>query len=279
MAGWLLGRSYLFRGQVVRYEVFGDGPPMVLVHGTPFSSYVWHRIAPYLAEFHRVFVFDLLGYGQSEKREGQDVSLGIQNDLLAELLAEWQLDRPDVVAHDFGGTTALRAHLLNRRDYHSLTLIDPVALAPWGIGFDQHVRAHQAAFADLPAEMHRALLSTYIRGALSRQLSDDDLAPYFQPWLGPEGQAAFYRQIVQFDQRFTDEIQSRYGEVRCPTQILWGEEDEWLPIEQGRRLSTLIPSAGFHPVPRSGHLMQEDAPEAVLARVFGFLATDGGRAR
>ena len=273
MTDWVLDRTYSFRGQAVRYGVMGDGPPMVLAHGTPFSSYVWHRIAPYLAEFHQVFVFDLLGYGQSEQRDGQDVSLGVQNDLLSELLVHWRLDRPDVVAHDFGGTTALRSHLLNRREFHSLTLIDPVALAPWGIGFDRHVRAHLAAFQDLPADMHRAILTTYVRGALARPLSDDEFAPYLRPWLGATGQAAFYRQLVQFDQRFTDDIEGRYGEVRCPTQILWGEEDRWLPIEQGRRLSTLIPGARFRPVSGSGHLMQEDAPEAVLAAIFGFLAT------
>ncbi len=272
MTDWVLGRSYSFRGQAVRYDVMGEGRPMVFLHGTPFSSYVWHRIAQDFAQSQQVFVFDLLGYGQSEQRDGQDVSLGVQNDLLAELLVHWRLDRPDVVAHDFGGTTALRSHLLNRREFHSLTLIDPVALAPWGIGFDRHVRSHEAAFQGLPADMHQAILSTYIRGAFARPLSDDELSPYLQPWLDARGQAAFYRQLVQFDQRFTDEIEGRYGEVRCPTLILWGEEDRWLPIEQGRRLSTLIPAARFRPVPGSGHLMQEDAPEAMLAEIFGFLA-------
>ena len=84
MAEWTLERSYSFRGQKVRYEVLGEGPAVVLVHGTPFSSYVWHRIAPRLAERRQVFVFDLLGYGQSEKRESQNVSLGVQNEVLTE---------------------------------------------------------------------------------------------------------------------------------------------------------------------------------------------------
>jgi pimeloyl-ACP methyl ester carboxylesterase len=265
-----LDQSYSFRGQIVRYTRLGDGSPVVLIHGTPFSSYVWHRLAPYLAERRCVYMFDLLGYGQSEKANHQDVSLGVQNELLSELLAHWELDRPDVVAHDFGGTTALRCHMLNRHDFNRLLLIDPVALSPWGIGFDLHVRQHEAVFREMPAEMHQVLLSTYIRGALSHPIPDRDLARYLKPWLGEEGQAAFYRQIAQFDQRFTDEIETRYGEVRCPTYILWGEEDQWLPIEQGRRLSQLIPNARFRPVPGSGHLMQEDAPEAVIAAIDGF---------
>ena len=272
MAEWTLERSYTFRGQKVRYAVLGEGPAVVLVHGTPFSSYVWHRIAPRLAERRQVFVFDLLGYGQSEKRETQNVSLGVQNEVLTELLTHWRLDRPDIVAHDFGGTTALRSHLINHRAFRSLALIDPVVLGPWGIGFDRHVRQYEAAFLEMPADIHRAILSAYIRGAFAQTPSDDDLAPYLQPWLGTEGQAAFYRQIVQFDERFTDEIEPHYADVRCPTLILWGEEDRWLPIEQGRRLSTMIPSARFQSVPGSGHLMQEDAPEAVIAAIEGFLA-------
>ena len=181
MSRWKLGRSYSFRGQEVRYTVLGEGPPTVLVHGTPFSSYVWHRIAPYLAERRQVFVFDLLGYGQSEKRVGQDVSLGVQNVVLTELLAHWGLERPDVVAHHFGGTTALRTHLLNHRDFKRLVLIDPVVLAPWGIGFDRHVRKHEAVFRDMPADIHDAILSTYLKGATARTLSPDELAPYLQP--------------------------------------------------------------------------------------------------
>jgi hypothetical protein len=111
MTNWQLDRSYVFRDQAIKYRVTGGGAPLVLIHGTPFSSYVWHRIAPYLSQTRTVFAYDLLGYGQSEMRDKQDVSLGIQNTLLAELLSHWQLDRPDVIAHDFGGATALRAHL------------------------------------------------------------------------------------------------------------------------------------------------------------------------
>lgn len=271
MTRWVLGETYDFRGQAVRYGVIGSGSPVVLVHGTPFSSYVWHRIAPHLAERHEVFFFDLLGYGESEMRDGQDVSLGVQNDLLAELLGHWSLDRPDVVGHDFGGATALRAHLLNGREYRTLTLIDPVALRPWGIGFDRAVRGHEGAFSSVSQDIHAAIVATYIRGAIRRAMPDDELGPYLRPWLGEMGQAAFYRQMGQFDMRFTDEIETRYGEVRCPTLILWGEEDRWLPIEHGRRLKTLIPSAEFRPVAGSGHLVQEDAPEAIVATLLDVL--------
>ncbi|WP_322048162.1 alpha/beta hydrolase [Paraburkholderia sp. J67] len=270
--GWGLDRCYEFRGQAVRYSIRGEGSPLIFVHGTPFSSYVWRRIAPHFYAIHRVHCYDLLGYGQSEQRQGQDVSLGLQNLLLAELLDHWAVERPDVVAHDFGGATALRAHLLGGKEYRSLTLIDPVALSPWGSPFVQHVRQHEAAFGGLPEYIHRAIVPAYVRGAIQRPMTDEEIHPYVQPWLGAVGQAAFYRQIAQMDQRYTEEVSALYSKVRCQTLVLWGEDDQWIPAERGRQLQLAIPGAQLQVIANAGHLVQEDAPEAIVAALLRFLS-------
>lgn len=266
-----LAHTFEFDGQAVRYGVIGAGKPLVFVHGTPFSSQVWRRIAPIAARYRQVFYFDLLGYGLSEKRAGQDVSLGVQHRLLAALLEHWRLEKPDVVAHDFGGATTLRAALLEKCEYRSLLLIDPVAVAPWGSPFVRHVREHEAAFAGVPAYIHEAMVDAYLKGAANRALSEDALRIYSLPWTGEEGQAAFYRQIAQMDQRYTDEVQPNYGKIRCPVSILWGEEDQWIPVDRGIELSAMIPGARLTRVPGSGHLMQEDSPEAIVGELMDFL--------
>lgn len=275
--GWTLNGSHTVSGFLIRYGIVGPeaAPAIVLLHGTPFSSWEWHRIIPWLARRNRVHFHDMLGYGASEMVNG-DVSLGVQNGVFTTLLDHWGLDRPHVVAHDFGGATALRAHFLDKRDYASLTLIDPVAVRPWGSPFVAHVREHEAAFAGLPPYAHEALLTAYLRTSMARPLSDGDLAPYVQPWLGETGRRAFYRQIAQMDMRFTDEIEARYGDLRCPVQVLWGIEDGWIPVETGRCFAGLLPGARFIEVPGAGHLMQEDAPEAIIAALGDFppLAVD-----
>ena len=264
---WPLDKDFDFHGDTIRYRVQGTGPDLLLVHGTPFSSYVWHRILPTIAEHWRVHVFDLLGYGQSTMRDGQDVSLGVQNEVLAGLMAHLGLNRPAVVAHDFGGATTLRAHLLNGIDVAQMLLIDPVAIRPWGSPFVQHVAQHETAFQGIPAYIHEAMVARYLRGAIHRPISDAELEPYMAPWLGPKGQPAFYRQIAQMDQRYTDEIEAALPRIRCPVSILWGEADEWIPVAQGRKLQAMIPAARLRTVPRAGHLMQEDAPEAIIAAI------------
>lgn len=258
----------IIEGNAVRWGKCGDGPPLVAIHGTPFSSQVWRRIAPHLADRRTVYFFDLAGYGQSEMRDGQDVSLAVQNKVLSALFREWGLDRPHVLAHDFGAATALRAYYLDGLRYASLTIFDAVALAPWGSPFVQHVRNYEAAFSGMPAYMHRALLRAYLQTAAHNPLSDEALDIYSAPWLGAVGQAAFYRQIAQMEQKFTDEVQGLYRRMDCPVTVLWGEKDAWIPYEKGEALAALISDRPCVRIRNAGHLVQEDRPEAIVAAVL-----------
>ncbi|AXC50329.1 alpha/beta hydrolase [Paracoccus suum] len=248
----------------------GQGPGLLLVHGTPFSAHVWHRITPHLAPHFTVHSFDLLGYGQSDMPDA-DVSLGVQNGVLGAVMDHFGLNRPSVIAHDFGGATALRAHLRDGRDYARLLLIDPVAIRPWGSPFVAHVRRHEAAFAGLPPYIHAAILAAYLRGASHRGLTDTGLTPYLDPWTGAKGQEAFYRQIAQMDPVHTDEIEPLLGTVRCPVRLLWGVRDDWIPLADGRRLAAMLPDCPLTEVAGAGHLMQEDAPEAIVGAALEFL--------
>jgi pimeloyl-ACP methyl ester carboxylesterase len=260
---WALGRRWESESGIVAYELFGSGTPVVLVHGTPSSSYLWRHVARALAPTRTVHVYDLPGYGSSEMSEGQDVSLGAQGRVLRALLEHWGLERPTIVAHDFGGATTLRAHLLEQCDFERIVLLDPVALAPWGSPFFRLVRDNVDVFQQMPAAIHEAIVAAYLRGAFHRPMSDEQLAPYVRPWLGDVGQRAFYRQIQQADQRYTDEIEPLYGTMRAPVSILWGADDAWIPVPTATRLQARIPGSTLRLIEAAGHFLQEDAPAAV----------------
>ena len=63
------------------------------------------------------------------------------------------------------------------------------------------------------------------------------------PWLDETGQAAFYRQIAEADQRYTDEIEPLYPSIDLPVLVVWGTEDTWIPVDRAHRLASLIPGA------------------------------------
>ncbi|MFJ9416381.1 alpha/beta fold hydrolase [Streptomyces sp. NPDC101227] len=282
MTQWLLDRTFrTASGDEVRWAVLGDigdrgeeraaAPAVVLLHGTPFSSYVWRGVARALAARCRVFVWDMPGYGASEKRDGQDVSLGAQARVFGELLAHWGLSRPAVVAHDFGGCVALRAHLLHGARYERLALVDPVALGPWGSPTYRLLGAHPEVFGQLPPALHRALVREYVASAAHQGLHPAVLERLVEPWCTGEGQPAFYRQIAQNDQRFTDEVAGRYGEIELPVLVCWGAQDDWIPLAKGRELVSRIPGARLRVIEGAGHLVQEDAPAELTAALAVFL--------
>jgi pimeloyl-ACP methyl ester carboxylesterase len=273
MHDWQLSQRYSSTSGEVCWDSLGEAglEPVVLLHGTPFSSYVWRGIARSLAPDHQVYVWDMPGYGASDKAKGQDVSLAAQGRIFAELLTYWGLAEPVVIAHDFGGAVALRAHLLRGARYRKLALVDAVALAPWGSPFFRLVRENADVFGQLPPTLHRALVREYVSSASSPGLHPATLDRLVEPWMGNDGQSAFYHQIAQADQRYTDEIQDRYSAIDIPVLVCWGADDAWIPVAKGRELASRIPGAQLRLIPEAGHLVKEDAPAELAGALIAFL--------
>lgn len=246
---------------------------MVLCHGTPWSSALWAPIADELARDFTVYLWDMPGYGRSSKHPGHAVDLGVQAELLVDLLDHWGLERPHLVAHDYGGAVALRAHLLHGAAVSSLCLIDVVALSPWGSDFFSLVRRHAEVFAQLPPHVHRGVVESYVAGASFRGLRPEELAALAAPWLTAEGQAAFYRQIAAADERFTDEFRPLLGGVDVPVHVVWGREDSWIPVDRAHRLAEALPGATLRLVDGAGHLIQLDAPAALATELHRWLSS------
>lgn len=249
----------------------GSGPALVLAHGWPWSSFSWHRIIPGLAGRYRVHWYDMPGYGQSAKSAAQRTSLDVQGAVFAEMMAHWSLARPTVIAHDFGGATTLRAHLLHGCAFERYVLMNVVAMRPWGSAFFDHVRRHVEAFLGLPPHIHRAVVEAYIRGAIVNDIAPDDFERLVEPWLSEEGRGSFYRQFAQADERYTAEIEPLFGTIQCPVKIVWGENDPWIPLTRGKALHALVPQASFETLPGIGRLPQLEAADLVLERLSGFL--------
>jgi pimeloyl-ACP methyl ester carboxylesterase len=261
-----LPHTFEFEGRQVKYGVKGEGEPVILVHGTPWSSFNLRHLIRDLSCHYKVYYFDLLGYGESDKSKA-DVSLGIQNKLLDALVDYWGLERPYIVGHDFGGTTVLRNHLLDKREYRKIVVIDPVALSPWGSPFFKHIEKNEDAFASVPDYIHCAIVEAYIKTAAHQNLDKDTINGILAPWVGEQGQQAFYRQIAQADSKFTDEFQEKFDEVNSPVLILWGEEDQWIPREQAYTLQRKINGSKLVTIPKTGHLVIEENPAALAAEI------------
>jgi pimeloyl-ACP methyl ester carboxylesterase len=167
---WNLRRRLTLSGREIAYDVLGYGPPLILVHGTPSRSYIWRDVALRLADRFTLHVFDLLGFGQSERTEGLDFSISGQSRVLAELVEAWKLERPSVAGHDIGGAIALRTHLLEGVSFGCIALLDSVVLRPWITPTTRHVKAHLDVYQTMPTRTFEAVVASHLRTATYRPL-------------------------------------------------------------------------------------------------------------
>lgn len=260
-----------WEGRRIAWGRAGSGPSVVCCHGTPWSSWLWEPFADALRDDFTVYLWDMPGYGRSSKDDDHPVDFGTQASAFAALLAHWELDRPQVVAHDYGGAVSLRTHLVHEVPFGSLLLADVVAIPPAGSPFFQLVKAHPEVFAQVPPYIHEAVVKAYIGNASWRGLRDDELATLAAPWLTDEGQPAFYRQIAAYDERFLAENERLLNQIGIPVSVLWGSDDGWIPAATGERLAAAVPGATFTRVERAGHLIHLDAPVALATELRSWL--------
>lgn len=246
---------------------------VVLCHGTPWSSHVWGNVARELSQEYRVFLWDMPGYGDSAKGPSTATGLRVQADRLVSLLRIWGLDRPHIVAHDIGGAVALRAHLLEGAEYADLFLWDIVTLDPWGSSFFRLVADNAEVFAQLPQDLHSALVKAYIAGAVMQNMSTCDIDRLACPWLDADGQLAFYLQIASLSAADTRPVAEKLGSTRCPTRIGWGSKDPWIPLGQAYQLQSRLPGDPCVEVLQGvGHLTPYEDPSGVSNALREWLA-------
>lgn len=267
---WHLRQRAEVEDGTVAFDVFGEGPTVVLVHGTPSWSYLWRNVVPKLTDRFTVYVFDLIGYGDSEPK-GQDVSIAAQTRTLTELVGQWNLESPAVAGHDIGAAIVLRSHLLDEMPFDRIALIDGVVLRPWITPTSRHVQKHLDVYRTMPTHIYERIVAAHIETTVYRPMDGETLAAYLDRWRGEAGQAAYLQKVAQFDEGYTDEFESLLGSMQTPVKIIWGEEDAWLEPAVARRLDEMLPNSELELIPEAGHFSMEDRPDEVAQKLTDFI--------
>jgi pimeloyl-ACP methyl ester carboxylesterase len=274
-----------------------EGPSVIFVHGTPWSSRTWSPFALALSTRYTVYLYDNPGFGQSPWRTSLDdagradddvhnasseldASLAGQAEAFAALYTHWGFrddddDKPHVIAHDNAGMFTIRANLLHGCAYASLCLVDVVAVGPFGSPFFDLVAENRHVFCGIPASMFEGFVRAYVSSAAFKSLSRETQNMLVEPWLEgrSQGQEAFVRQMIQAYQRHT-ELEERYGEIgdRIPVKVIWGKEDAWIPVERAEKLTKVIKAKEMVLVEEAGHLIHYDQPVRLAVEVATWLS-------
>jgi pimeloyl-ACP methyl ester carboxylesterase len=248
-----------------------DAPAVLLLHGFGSSLQTWDAWTPQLSLKFRVIRLDLPGFGLTGESPNKNYSEGQDLATLVGFVNKLKLSSYSVVGHSMGGKMAWSLAAAQPERVQALVLMAPDGFSPesqWG-----------TKPYEVPAVMglmKYALPKYFVRGFLDaayadpQWLTDQTLTRYHDMLRAPGVRAAI---LDRADQTVSTDPIPRLKQIKAPTLLLWGEQDQMIPSSNAASYASVLPLAHTVVLPKLGHVLQEEQPEIGLSKVDAFLSS------
>lgn len=249
-------------------------PVIILMHGFGANTFSFREVTGPLSELGDVIAYDRPGFGLSERPsswEGENPYGSVGQDLiLDELIAEFASGRDVIlVGHSAGGTLAAQYAVDNKGAVKGLILISPAILSTGG-----SPNWFNWVFSVPQIDHLGPLLVSSIASSGMDLLNE---SWYNQQLITEEVKAGYRKplEIIGWEEGFwefnraprTFDIKDRLDEIQIPTLLITGDTDTVVATQDTVALADLIQDSVLFVIPNSGHLAQEETPEATIKAI------------
>jgi pimeloyl-ACP methyl ester carboxylesterase len=254
-----------------------QGTPVILLHGGGSSIEVWEKNIPALAQDYRVFAFDIVGTGLSDKPV-VTYSLDYQLQFLRAFLNTLGIQKASLIGNSMGGSIALKFALESPGRVSKLGLISSFGLGREIALSDRLLAAFPAIAKVIPPSRSgvRMVLNSCVYDAKSVPEEWIELSFKRFNLLGQK-EALISLLVTNLDfwgvrREVFSPIVQQLDRIQAPTLIIWGKQDSITPVAHAYRAAQKIPSSSLHVFERCGHWAQVEYPEKFNRLVSEFLA-------
>ncbi|HUI89282.1 MAG TPA: alpha/beta hydrolase [Anaerolineales bacterium] len=256
------------------YELSGaeSGPPVVLVHGFSAPYFIFDPTFDFLvtAGYH-VLRYDLFGRGFSDRpRVAYNIGCFVQQ--LKELLDAWNFPQVSLLGLSMGGAITSAFTVSFPRRIHRLILIDPIGTQPMPLSW-----IYRAAVLPGISELILGLAGTerMVQGIAADFFNPEHVKMFQDQYRVQMQYRGFKRAILSTLRNKTvdgfPEVYRRLGKLDIPVLLLWGRNDQTLPLDQSHDILSAVPRAEYHVIECSGHIPHYEKPEEVNRIIQEFL--------
>jgi haloalkane dehalogenase len=247
--------------------------PLLCLHGWPQSSYMWRYLLPALASAGRRAVApDLAGFGDSPPDPPGTFERHVER--IERFRREVALDSVILVVHDTGGLIGLR-WACDHPDAVRGLVITNTGFFPdleW-IPIAETMRTPIQGEA-LVDSLSREGFATLLRAA-SSSFDEPALDEYWKAFTTAEGRRGMLELYRSFDLDELEPYQRRLAALGVPALVLWGQGDEYVPVDYASRFAAQIPGSKLALLEGVRHFLFEDEPERCAQEVLDFLQQAG----
>jgi len=251
----------------------GSVQDVVLIHGVMDSAFHWHKNIDALADHHRVWAIDLVGFGFSSRPTEPNYSLKRYARHVREFMDAQGIARASIVGHSLGGAVALEfAHDAPER-VDKLILIAP---ATFLLQFRPQVKlaarlpAVSRAIVGYAVTSGRAHMAAW-RGAVGdpSRVDLEESEMRLRPRRVKGSAAAL---IAMLGSPHLSDLPAGLDRIQAPALILWGENDRAVPLRHGGYHARDLPNGELVVLEGAGHIPQNESPQVVNRLMVDFLA-------
>lgn len=261
---WIAGRS-------VHWVDVGKGPVVVLVHGGQAWSYAWrNQIEPLAAAGYRVIAPDLPGSGYSDVSNAADYSISALSCFLGDLLDELKIQQAVFAASSEGGLPVLDLAIRCPDRVAALVLASTC-----GVPHDLPVLWRLIKWPFVGELMGLLVNETLVRSNLREAFSDKDFVTdeMVTAYLEPLRRKGAWKTNLKHERSWNPSfVEEQIQCIRCPTLVIWGENDPWHPVSMAHEFSRRIQGSRVEILPDCGHLPHEECPERFNKLIRTFLS-------
>jgi pimeloyl-ACP methyl ester carboxylesterase len=246
-------------GQILHYDVIGEGKPLILMHGWGCNLTTVRSIAATASLTHKVYSLDMPGFGQSPE---PPAVWGVDDytRLVERFIQLEQIVNPVLAGHSFGGRIAIL--LASRsKNVDSLVLIDAAGIKPHR-SLSYYVKVYTFKMGKLWIKLIYSKEKAAQRlDALRAKRGSSD---YSQST--PKMRAILSRVV-------NEDLTDCLPLIKVPALLIWGENDKATPLADAKKMETLIPDAGLVSFAGCGHYSFLDNPIQFRAVLSSFLTS------
>jgi len=251
----------------------GAGEPLILIHGFTSSIFCYRKVIGPLSENFHTFAIDLKGFGRSEKPAEADYTLEALASDVVRFMDLKGIERAHLMGNSLGGGISMLIALLYPDRVDRLVLLDPgcYPMDPnWMFRVIRTPGLRSMASLFWTRAAHRRMLeqSIYDHAMIDDLLLDG----YYDPYKEREARKAAIKVASALDFDRLSSLTERYPEISAEALIVWGEQDQTVPLSYGRRLCSDLGRARLAIVRECGHMPSEERPEILVPLVEAFLA-------
>ena len=283
--GWGRRRRYAWKLGEIAFQQAGDGAPIVLVHsfGPGYDSEQWHDAGLAIAERHRVFAPDLLGWGHSDKPAVRyDGELYIQ--ALRDFLEEVVRERATVIGVGLTASYAVQVAVDYPELVAGLGLVCPIGLGPDTDEPDltdaltnRALRLPLVGTTTLNLYTSRAAIARHLRREVyfaADRLDTGRVEHHYRSSHQPGSHLALAAQLSGY---LNHAVESSLPRLDQPVWLAWGRASTSPPVEAADLWLSRLPGAGLDVFDSAGRLPHLEVPRVFADRLFAFLDRTSGR--